>query len=147
MDGNVGPYLQMAVFCERVLEEKDGVLSAIRIVDRITHRAVGQKPTDDMPPFPVNLKALIAFKNGRALGRHTLKLRPIPPSGLPTQELPEFSVSILFEGGEHRGTNIILDVGLQVTQEGVYWFEVKIDDHVFTRMPLQVVYESMTLGT
>lgn len=30
---DTGPFLQMAVFCERLLEEKDGVLSAIRIID------------------------------------------------------------------------------------------------------------------
>ena len=29
-------YLQMAVFCEKVLREADGVLSVIRIVDRFT---------------------------------------------------------------------------------------------------------------
>ncbi len=31
-----GPYLQAAFFCERLLEEADGVLSAIRIVDTVT---------------------------------------------------------------------------------------------------------------
>jgi len=31
-----GPYVQVAAFCERVLEEKDGVLTAVRIIDRFT---------------------------------------------------------------------------------------------------------------
>lgn len=30
------PYLSAAFFCERVMEEKDGVLSAIRLVDTFT---------------------------------------------------------------------------------------------------------------
>ena len=29
-----GPYIQVAAFCERVLQEADGVVSLIRIVDR-----------------------------------------------------------------------------------------------------------------
>jgi hypothetical protein len=36
-----GPYIGAAFLCEKILQEKDGVLSAIRIVDRITHSAVG----------------------------------------------------------------------------------------------------------
>ena len=30
-----GPYLIAALICQKVLEEKDGVLSAVRIVDRL----------------------------------------------------------------------------------------------------------------
>jgi hypothetical protein len=147
VDASTGPFLQMAIFCERVLEEKDGVLSVIRIVDRVTHRAAGPIPPEDMPPFPLNLMALISFKFGQARGRHTLTLRPLPPSGLLTQELPQFSVPVLFDGGEDRGVNVILNIGMQVRQEGVYWFEVRLDDATITRMPLRVVYEWMTLGT
>ena len=34
MNGD-GPFLQSALICEKVLQEQDGVLSAIRIIDRI----------------------------------------------------------------------------------------------------------------
>ena len=39
-----GPYLHAAHFCEKLLTEKDGVLSAIRIIDRITVTASGATP-------------------------------------------------------------------------------------------------------
>lgn len=144
---DTGPFLQMAVFCERVLEEKDGVLSAIRIIDRVTYRAVVPRPSEEMPPFPLNVVALISLKGGRALGRHTLTLRATAPYGTAGRQLPDFSVPVLFEGGEDRGVNVILNVAMQVTHEGVYWFDVKLDDALLTRMPLRVVYEWMTLGT
>ena len=31
-----GPYVCMALLCEKVLNEQDGVLSVIRVIDRIT---------------------------------------------------------------------------------------------------------------
>ena len=37
-----GPWLQVAVLCEKVLQEVTGTLSAIRIVDRLT--AISQDP-------------------------------------------------------------------------------------------------------
>src|SRR5215203_5961123 len=36
-----GPYLQMAVICEKVLREEGGPLSLIRVVDRVTQTAEG----------------------------------------------------------------------------------------------------------
>lgn len=41
MISRTGPYLQAALLCERVMEEKDGVLSVIRIIDRLIHTALG----------------------------------------------------------------------------------------------------------
>ena len=43
-----GPNVVAAVFCEKVLQEKDGVLSAIRIVDRFTVSV--EAPSGAAPP-------------------------------------------------------------------------------------------------
>ena len=40
-----GPYLSAALLCEKVLEEKDGVKSAIRIIDRVTRTVTGPSCT------------------------------------------------------------------------------------------------------
>jgi hypothetical protein len=61
-----GPYLQTAVLCEKVLQEQDGVLSLVRIVDRIISTALGPDPPEDMPPVAVNLTAVIVLKSGQA---------------------------------------------------------------------------------
>lgn len=63
-----GPFLAVAVLCEKVLEEKDGVLSAIRMVDRIVQTAIGPAAPEEMPPVPVNLTALVCFKSGGGSG-------------------------------------------------------------------------------
>ena len=59
-----GPYLSVAVLCEKVLREADGVSSIIRIVDRITVSAKGKEAPPDMPPVPVNLTAVIGRVDG-----------------------------------------------------------------------------------
>ena len=48
---NRGPYLAVAVFCEKVLVERDGVTSAIRLVDRVNRSAVGPESPEVMEPF------------------------------------------------------------------------------------------------
>ena len=45
-----GPYLAAAVLCEKVLQEKDGVLSAIRLVDRFIITASGTQPPGRKQP-------------------------------------------------------------------------------------------------
>lgn len=70
-----GPYLSAAVICEKVLEETNGVKSAIRMIDRITRTEIGPNPPPDMIPFEYNLCLLVKFKAGRARGVHSVKNR------------------------------------------------------------------------
>ncbi len=134
-----GPFICMAVFCEMVLEEKTGVLSIMRIIDRINISAGAEAP-ENMPPFPLNLKAVVALKAGFLKGKYTVTVKPITPSG---RELPEVKLPVLFEGDE-RGANLILKIALQVQEEGLYWFEVSIEGHqLLTRMPLRILYQRM----
>jgi hypothetical protein len=136
------PYLAAAFFCERVLQEQDGVLSAIRVVDRFIQRAQGPSAPEDMPVFSVALTAFLSFKSGAARGRSTIHLRQESPSGV---RGPELSLPVLFEG-EDRGANLVLDINFQADQEGLYWFDVLLDDLLVTRMPLRVLYQRITTG-
>jgi len=144
-DGIGGPFLSMAVFCEKVLQEKDGVLSAIRIVDRFIHTIVGVQAPDKMPSFKIEFSILVAFKSGDAKGKQELKVTPIAPSG---KELPGISLPILFEGAE-RGTNVNIGYALETQEEGLYWFDVTLNGKSFTKMPLRIIYQRMqtTTGT
>ncbi|MBI4319043.1 MAG: hypothetical protein HY675_11185 [Chloroflexi bacterium] len=143
MANETGPYLQVAVLCEKVLQEASGVLSLIRIIDRITHTSMGPGVLEEMPVVPINVFAVVSLKSGSARGRHTLTLRPEDPSGM---KLPEVSQSILFEG-EDRGVNFVANIALQAKYEGLYWFDVLLDGQVWTRMPLRVMYQQVSLGT
>ncbi|MBI3459787.1 hypothetical protein HY230_00395 [Candidatus Acetothermia bacterium] len=140
---NDGPYLATAVLCERVLEEKDGVISAIRIIDRVIQTASGSTIPENMPPFLLNMNALLSFKSGNVRGKHTIKLAPSTPSG---KTMPELSYPILLEG-EDRGANLIVQLSIQIEEEGIYWFNIFLDDHLVTKMPLRVVYQRISLGT
>ena len=132
-----GPYLNAAILCERVLQEKDEVISAIRMIDRVTVTVHASSSPETLPPTPMSLYALISFKSGNAKGRHTLKLVVETPSGI---RLPEQLFPLLFEGDD-RGVNLVLSINTIVDQEGVYWFDVILEDQLFTRMPLRILYQ------
>lgn len=128
-----GPFLQMAVLCERVLQEKDGVLSLIRIVDRFWVPGTQR----EMQPSPIQFTAAILFKSGFAEGKYFIRLRPHTPSGkmLAEQEFP-----VLFEGAD-RGVGVVAQMGLIAEEEGLYWIDVLLQETVVTRMPLRVLYQ------
>ena len=137
LDEHSGPYLVAAILCEKILQEKDEIISLIRMVDRlaITVNATGSPET--LPPIPINLNMLISLKSGKARGRNTVKLRTETPSGL---KLPDQLLPVLFEG-EDRGVNLIVNLNIVVDQEGVYWFDVLLEEKFLTRIPLRILYQ------
>jgi hypothetical protein len=112
----------------------------------VIQSAVGPGAPNEMPPVPVNLTAVIGLKAGTARGRHALKLSIEAPSGLTVGE--EATLPVLFEG-EDRGANLILGMGLQLSEEGLYWFNVLFgdDERLLTRIPLRIVYQPQRIGT
>jgi hypothetical protein len=137
-----GPYLQVAVLCEKVLQEATGTLSAIRIVDRVTATAQSQGAPETMPPVNISLTALIVFRSGDAKGTYAVTLQPVFPSGLKPQYI---SAPILLEG-EDRGAHLIFDLNFQAREEGLYWFDVSIKGELVTRIPLRVLYQRVVMS-
>jgi hypothetical protein len=135
---NSGPYLTAALICEKILREKDEVISIIRIIDRITVTLRGALPPETpSPPIIVNCNAFIALKSGSAIGNRTLKWTLETPSGTKT---PEQLIPILLEG-EDRGVNLVLNLNIQVEQEGLHWFTLFLEDQFLTRIPLRIFYQ------
>jgi hypothetical protein len=90
-----GPYLSFAVVCEKVLQEADGVLSFIRIVDHVTVTMalpVGvEVPPEMVPPEPpVAVTFVLGLKSASDIDSVPVKVRIETPSGL---TLPEFETS------------------------------------------------------
>lgn len=137
MDGIGGPFLQMAVFCEKVLQEKDGVMSAIRIVDRFMHTLSGAQAPDSMPPLRIDVSLLIGIKSGNFRGKKQLKITPTAPSG---QVLPGFSGPILLQGDDH-GAAIVVRYLFEAKEEGLYWFTLELDGEFLTKLPLRIIYQ------
>ena len=129
----MGPYVQVAAFCQTVLREANGNMSVIRIVDR--HPIVG--PTEEMQPTSVNLTLVIVLKSGNMQGPSTMTIVPVDPNG---KRLPEIKTPVLFEGME-RGVGLVTELTFLVSEAGLYWFEALIDGVELTRIPLRILYQ------
>lgn len=138
MTNGTGPHLAAAFFCERVLQEQDGVLSAIRLIDRLTRVQTGPQAPPDMEPFAHILTILIVFKSGQARGRFTVTLQPETPAGV---QLDAVDLPVQLSGGEEQGANIVLNIPFTFEQEGLYWFDVSFEGNLVTRMPMRVLYQ------
>lgn len=138
-----GPYVQAAFFCERLLQEADGVLSAIRIVDHVTVQ-VDERQTVPTS-VPVDLTFLVLFKTGRARGPRVLLVEMEPPDGHSPVGMPqEYMQTIVFEGPEDRGDIIIMPIAMKAAEAGTYWFDVYLDARFMTRVPLRVEIQGQT---
>lgn len=137
-----GPYLQIAAFCDQVIEGKDGVLSLIRVIDTLTHTEPGPEPPLEMPPLPWKMVLVLVLKAGSARGRHEIKVVPGLPSG--ETKIP-IEMSVHLEG-EERGARMIINVNFTFTLEGLYWFSVYFDDTLLTRLPFRVKYVRVVTG-
>jgi hypothetical protein len=142
---DTGPYVTLAVFCDQAIEDKDGVLTIIRIVDQVTLTASGDGAPDDLPPgAAINTTLVIGLKAGQARGRQTVQVAFRHPDGTlhPGPDIP-----VHFSGGEHQGTNVILKAGVALSDAGIYWAEVSVNKRLVTRTPLEIRYEVNPLGT
>jgi hypothetical protein len=134
---NVLPYVQAAVFCEQVLEDKEHVLSAIRIFDRLyVPGPMPQMPAGMEFQSGVIVKVLVMLKSGSLKGKRKIKLVPTYPSG---KNGPHAETQVPFEGGEN-GVNIQAQLTFQVEGEGIYWCDVLVNEELLTRMPLRISY-------
>lgn len=135
-----GPYLTTAFFCEKVLREADGVLSAIRIVDRWNING----PTETLTaPVVIQASMLIMFKSGIYRGNAQLTIVPISPQT--NTRMQQVVVPVLFEGEDDKGVNVVAPLAFPVHEDGIYWFEVTLQGQalparVVTAIPMRIAY-------
>jgi hypothetical protein len=127
------PYLTAALLCERVLQEKDGSLTIVRLADRIQYRIQGRGLPEGIRPA-INIQGLLSLKSGPVIGEHTVKLVMEKPDGARKEILAH---PVKFQGKDH-GQNIILNMGVGIDQDGLYWFDVIFNDETLTRIPLMI---------
>ncbi len=134
-----GPYLQAAILCDRVLEERDGVLSAIRIVELFGFAGsatVDSSSETERPPVgvPIALLLLVMLRALPSRGA-TLGLQLVNPSGRrgkPTEPVH------LEPAGSYRGVNARFEITFIATETGTHWLEVLLDEALLTRVPFDV---------
>ena len=132
-----GPYLKAAVFCSEVIEGKDGVLSLIRVIDRLTITAAGTEPPATLPPFKHPVKLVLMLISGRAKGTKDVAVKIERPDGTVS---PAWSGTVFLEG-EDRGANLVMEMEMEFSLEGLYWFDAYFEDTRITRMPFRVIYQ------
>jgi len=127
------PYLLAAVLCEKVLQEKDETLTAVRIVDRLQYRIAGEGLPPGTKPV-IAMQGLLVLRSGPVTGEHLIKIVGEKPDGT-RKDLYTTPVNFL---GKDKGQNIILNMGVGIDQNGLYWFDVFFDEELLTRIPLIV---------
>ncbi len=138
-----GPYLNAALLCERVLQERDGVTSLIRIIDRVTVTALAQGSIGELAPPPLMFTVYIAFKSGVYKGTLPVKLEIRSPD---EEKIDGFSTDVLFEGDD-RGVNIVSPMQFQVQKDGLWWIDVFLINDLVTRIPLRVIVQRVSQGS
>jgi hypothetical protein len=132
-----GPYLKAAAICADVIEGKDGVLSLIRIVDRAIIGAAGPDAPEQMPAVPQQLKLVLMLTSGRARGTQPARVTLENPLGM----VEDIWGGTLFFEGEDRGVNCIIEMQVAFTMEGLYWFHVRLEDNLLTKLPYRLIYD------
>jgi hypothetical protein len=130
------PYLMAALLCERILQEKDEVLSAIRIADTF-YVTVPKNLAPEVKPA-IQLTMLLGFKKRihTEAEKHFLTLRIKAPSGTVTQQP---TVDLNFKADEVSGANLLATLQMGVSEFGVFQIEVAVDDEVVTVVPFRLL--------
>ena len=85
----------------------------------------------------MELTLLLRFKSGSARGTYPLEIRLEKPSG---ESVMLGSQTVMFEGEDDRGTDVVVNLSLRIEFTGLYWFDIYLDNIRVTRVPLRIVY-------
>lgn len=111
-------------------------MSIINIIDTINHQITGPDAPDVMPPLTAQFIVVVMMKSGKARGRHNLRIVPEQPNGVAEKVINQ---PIILDG-EEKGINLYINVTLSFPLEGLYWFEVFVDEELMTSIPLRINY-------
>jgi hypothetical protein len=123
VDLSRGPYVQAALLCDRVLQEDNGRVTIVGLLDRVVARS--KEPQREVPATQVSCHAVVILKTGSNPGGYKLKLLVKSPSNRP---LNEFSLDVVLPDTEDKGINIVMPIKFFAKEEGVYWIEVRLGE-------------------
>ena len=132
------PFLAAALLCEKILEQKDDVLTVVRIVDTFTVTIPPNLPQDTKPA--IQLTALLSFKKASPRAeaeKHEVRMKLRSPSGkINPVGRREFS----FKPDDLSGVSLILNITLGVSDYGLFWLEISVDDdEIVTSIPFKLL--------
>lgn len=129
--------LNAALLCERVLEEKDGTVSVIRIAERLKIDIAGTFPRGDKVALGIPVVLLLVFKReSEEASEYVVAVTATTPAG---REIPIVETELAIVSGRGKGADLILSFTFPVTGHGLYWVSVTADEQLLTRVPIEVV--------
>jgi hypothetical protein len=134
-----GPFVTVAAFCERVLEEKDGVNTLVRVIDRYW---IEQPLPAALPPGTkagLTTFYMVIVKSGDFRGQATITVKVRAPSG--KYQGKPIVAPLNFTGGE-QGNALQIQMGFGLEETGLFWAEVEVDGKLVTRTPLSIELRS-----
>jgi hypothetical protein len=140
------PIVTAALVCERVLVEKDEVISAIRIFDRLLYEL---PPTPTPPEFQAALafSLLVILKRGDARGgSYDVDVVIRSPSGKEGRPAAASGpVKLVLPGDDpDSGANVQVGIFMTPSEDGLHWLEVKINGRLSARVPLRLIRREPT---
>jgi hypothetical protein len=121
---------------EKVLNERDGTDSLIRLYDKIiSTEDVQREIARQGIQYPVKL--YLKLYAGGARGKEQVTVQPQSPAGL---NLPATQFSVTFQD-ENDIFTVVLDLALPIAIEGLYRFSVLVGDRLLTQVPFRVLYQ------
>lgn len=126
-----GPYVALAVFCQRVDLQPDGSADLIGLVDGL---GVEIPDDPDTPPLRLNVRAVIALRAGDVRGDRRVALAGRYPSGA---EGLSASKTVRFSD-DRPAVTLNLPVELELPELGTYQFDVRCDEALLTVITLDV---------
>ncbi|MBX6341961.1 MAG: hypothetical protein IRY97_05840 [Thermomicrobiaceae bacterium] len=131
------PYVLLAVLCQRAQQDQYGSLSLINVIEQLVVGSTDPNPPEQMPTFRFQGNLVVSLASGPVRRRGTVRVRPIRPSG---EALEPVYQEVEFRGEDNRVT-LVSNLSFDVTEPGLHWFDVLLEDAVLTRIPLRVRYE------
>jgi hypothetical protein len=133
-----GPYLVLAGFFEAVVEEKSGILTLVRLIDKIAI-STNHPGITRLPPIPLSTHLVVSFRGQELEGSGVVSIQPSKPSG---EALPKRDIPFVYD--KPTGMNLNIAIEMLADQEGYYWFDIFLDGELITRTPLQIAFERAT---
>jgi len=139
-NGLSGPHLAAAFLCEKVLVERDGVMTFVRVVDRFVIPVFENLPAGVQVPTPIiQVTLFVSLKAGLlGTGKYKVSVKGNKPDG---SEMPVNTQQVFFQGSEDMGANMGFQMALQSPEEGLFWFDIYFEDALLTRVPMRVLHQ------
>ena len=133
----IRPYVQAALFCQRMLDHPDKSISLIEIDSEVQAESAGDTRW-------ISIQMYLEVRSGDMTGEHELTVIPIDPDGEVINE-GDMSFPVAWQGG-WSGSKIHVDFAFEPNKEGIYLFNIYLDDEEepLTRMPLKVRFGPQT---